>query len=119
LSSVSQQDVSQQENRPQARTNVEELRIVAKAASEKLNSARGPVKFLIPIRGWSTLSVKDQPLYDPKADRIFVEEPRKQFKPEIEVLELDVYLNTPEFAMAVVEAFEAMMKEQVNRKSIP
>ena len=92
---------------------------MAKAASEKLNSARGPVKFLIPIRGWSTLSVKDQPLYDPKADRIFVEEPRKQFKPEIEVLELDVYLNTPEFAMAVVEAFEAMMKEQVNRKSIP
>ena len=60
-----------------------------------------------------------QPLYDPDADRILVEELRKQLKPEIEVRKLDMYLNTPEFAMAMVEAFEAMMKEQLNRKSIP
>ncbi len=102
--------------RVQARTNAEELRLVAKAVAEKLNKAKGPVKFLIPVRGWSTLSVKDQPLYDPDADRVFVEELRKQLKPEIEVRELDVHLNTPEFAMAVVEAFEAMMKEKENRK---
>jgi len=73
----------------------------------------------MPIGGWSTLSVKDQPLYDPKADRVFVEELKRQFKPEIEVMELNVHLNTPEFAMAVVEALEAMMKEKVNRKNIP
>ena len=105
--------------RVQARTNVEELRIVAKAVAEKLNRARGPVKFLIPVRGWSSLSVKEQSLYDPDTDRVFVEELRKQLKPEIEVRELDMHLNTPEFAMAVVEAFEEMMKEQVNRKGIP
>jgi len=105
--------------RVQAKTNVEELRSVAKAVAEKLNRARGPVKFLIPVRGWSSLSVKEQPLYDPDADRVFVEELRKQLKPEIEVRELDVHLNTPEFAMAVVEAFEAMMKEKESQKSMP
>ena len=105
--------------RVQARTNVEELRIVAKAVAEKLNRARGPVKFLIPVRGWSSLSVKEQSLYDPDTDRVFVEELRKQLKPEIEVRELDMHLNTPEFAMAVVEAFEEMMKDRENRKSIP
>jgi uncharacterized protein (UPF0261 family) len=98
---------------------VEQLRSVAKAVAEKLNRARGPVKFLIPVRGWSSLSVKEQPLYDPDADRVFVEELRKQLKPEIEVRELDVHLNTPEFAMAVVEAFEAMMKEKKSRKKMP
>jgi uncharacterized protein (UPF0261 family) len=102
--------------RVQAKTNTEERRLIAKAVADKLNRARGPVKFLIPLRGWSSLSVIEQPLYDPDADRIFVEELREQLKPEIEVRELDVHLNTPEFAMAVVEAFEAMMKEKEIRK---
>ncbi len=98
--------------RVQAKTNVEEKRLVAKAISEKLNLARGPVKFLIPLRGWSSLSVQGQPLCDPDANRFFVEELRRQLKPEIEVKELDMHLNSPEFATAVVEAFEEMMKEK-------
>ena len=54
--------------RVQARTNAEELRFIARAVAEKLNKARGPVKFLIPVEGWSILSVKGQPLYDPDTD---------------------------------------------------
>ena len=96
--------------RVQARTNGEELRLAAKAVAEKLNKTKGPVKFLIPLKGWSSLSVQDQPLYDPDADRIFVEGLRKQLKPEIEVRELDMPLNTPEFTKAVVKAFEEMIK---------
>jgi uncharacterized protein (UPF0261 family) len=98
--------------RVQAKTNAEERRLVAKAAAEKLNRARGSVKFLVPVRGWSSLSVKEQPLYDPDADRVFVEELKKQLKHEIEVRELDMHLNTPGFAMAVVDAFEEMMKRK-------
>jgi uncharacterized protein (UPF0261 family) len=100
----------------QAKTNAEELRLIAKAVAEKLNRAKGPVKFLIPVRGWSSLSVQDQPLHDPNADRIFVEELRKQLKPEIEIRELDVHLNTPEFAMAAVESLEKMMSEKLRLK---
>jgi uncharacterized protein (UPF0261 family) len=99
--------------RVQAKTNVEERRLVAKAVAEKLNFAKGPVTFLIPLRGWSSLSVKEQPLYDPEADRIFVEELKEQLKPEVELRELDIPLNTPEFARTVVEALEAMMKKKV------
>jgi len=102
--------------RVQAKTNAEELRLVAKAVAEKLNRAKGPVKFLVPVRGWSSLSVQDQPLYDPNADRVFVEELREQLKPKIEVRELDMHLNTPEFAMAVVKAFEKMTSEKESSK---
>jgi uncharacterized protein (UPF0261 family) len=104
--------------RVQAKTNAEELRLVAKAVAEKLNRAKGPVKFLIPVRGWSSLSVQDQPLYDPNADRVFVEELREQLKPDIEVREHDMHLNTPEFAMVVVKAFEKMMSDKESRKSV-
>ncbi|MBE9541276.1 MAG: Tm-1-like ATP-binding domain-containing protein, partial [Proteobacteria bacterium] len=59
----------------------------------------------------STLSVKGQPLFDPDADKVFADELRKHLKPEIEVMKLEVHLNTPEFAMAVVETFDEMMKD--------
>jgi uncharacterized protein (UPF0261 family) len=98
--------------RVQAKTNIEELKQVAKAAAEKLNRAKGPVKFIIPSRGWSSLSVQGQPLCDPDASKLFVKELKKQLKPEIEVKELDIHLNSPEFAKAVVEAFEDMMREK-------
>jgi uncharacterized protein (UPF0261 family) len=95
--------------RVQARTNVEELRLIAKTVAEKLNRAKGPVKFLIPLKGWSTLSVKGQALYAPEVDKVFVEELRKHLKPEIEVREIDEHLNTSKFAMAVAEAFDEVM----------
>lgn len=96
--------------RVQARTNIEEMRIIAKTMAEKLNKAKGAVKILIPEKGWSTLSVTGQPLYDPDADKVFVEELKKHLRPEIEVKEFNVHLNTPEFAESVVEIFDNMMK---------
>ncbi len=96
--------------RVQARTNIEEMRLIAETMAEKLNKAKGPVKILIPTKGWSTLSVTGQPLHDPDADKVFGEELKKHLGPEIEVKELDVHLNTPEFAEAVVEIFDNMMK---------
>ena len=96
--------------RVQARTTAAELRLVAKTVAEKLNKAKGPVKFMIPEKGWSTLSVEGQPLHDPDDDKVLVDELKKHLKPEIEMRKLEVHLNTPEFAMALVETFDEMMK---------
>jgi len=96
--------------RVQARTSADELRLVAKTVANKLNKAKGPVKFLIPLRGWSALSIEDWALHDPETDKVLTEELRKHLKPEIEIKEFDVHINTPEFARAVVEAFDEMMK---------
>ena len=100
----------QDSTRVQARTNSEELKLVATTVAERLNRAKGPVKIFIPEKGWSTLSVKGQPLHDPGADKVFVEELGKRLNPDIEVRELDVALNTPECAMAIAETFHEMMK---------
>jgi uncharacterized protein (UPF0261 family) len=98
--------------RVQVRTNADELREVAQAVAEKLNKSKGPAKFLIPTQGWSALSVEGADLHEPEADAVFAPVLREHLRPDIEVKELDTHLNTPEFARAVVDALEEMMKSQ-------
>jgi uncharacterized protein (UPF0261 family) len=97
--------LKQDEFRIETRYTPEELKIAAKVYAEKLNKAKGPVKFLFPTRGWSSLDREGSVLHAPEEDRVFVEELRRNLKPEIEVKELDCHLEDTEFAMALVEAF--------------
>ena len=96
------------EIRAMTRFTTEEMRIGAKAYAEKLNKAKGPVKILIPIRGWSSLDRKGSVLHDPEEDNVFVNALRKDLKPQIEIEELDLHLEDPPFALALVENFVRM-----------
>ncbi len=91
------------------RLSGEELIKVAGLMAEKLNRAQGPVKVLIPLGGWSILDRRGTDFYDGDLDRAFVKELKKQLKPEIEVREIDADLEAPEFADAVVRAFDEVM----------
>jgi uncharacterized protein (UPF0261 family) len=86
------------------RISPDELREVAKAFKEKLNKAEGPVKVLIPQRGWSSVDYPGNATYDPEEDQVFVEELQDGLNPGIEVLEIDANMEDPEFARGVVEA---------------
>ena len=69
------------------------------------------MKFLVPTRGFSTLGAPGGPLHEPETDREFVDELKKQLHPEIQVIEMDTHLNTPEFAEAVVRAFREVCRD--------
>ena len=99
------------EFRVQARTSAAELLEVAASVAQKLNQAKGPVKVFIPVKGWSTLSVEGADLYDPEADAVFAPSLREHLRPGIEVAELPMEMNSPEFAEALVAALEEMMME--------
>jgi uncharacterized protein (UPF0261 family) len=86
-----------------------EMTAVADAMAEKLNKALGPVKILIPLGGWSSLDKRGTDFYDAELDKAFVVELRKRLKPDIEVREVDMDLDTPEFAQAIVDVFEEIM----------
>ncbi|MGB9919332.1 MAG: Tm-1-like ATP-binding domain-containing protein [Moorellales bacterium] len=90
--------------RSMTRLNREELEMCARLYAERLNLARGPVRFLIPTRGWSSLDREGTVLYDPAEDRIFVEELLRHLRPEIEVREVDANLEDPAFARALVDS---------------
>jgi len=97
--------LKQDEARVETRYNQEELITAAKVYADKLNKAKGPVKILFPNRGWSSLDREGSVLYAPEEDKVFVEELRRNLKPEIGIEELDCHLEDTEFALALVEAF--------------
>jgi uncharacterized protein (UPF0261 family) len=99
----------QDDYRVQARTTRDELCEIALTVAQKLNKAKGPVRFLIPLRGWSTLTTEGAPFCEPETDKVFSEMLKEHLMPEIEVIEMDVELNSPEFVRAAVDALIGMM----------
>ena len=85
------------------RLSPEELQSVAQAFAAKLNKAGGPVKFLIPQNGWSSVDQPGNPTHDPQEDRIFVEVLQQNLRPDIDILEIQANMEDPVFAQAVVE----------------
>jgi uncharacterized protein (UPF0261 family) len=101
------------EFRVQARTTPEELRKVAALVALKLNRAKGPVKLLIPSKGWSTLSVEGADLYDPEADAAFGPALREDLRVDIEVSEIPLELNSFAFAEVLVDALQGMLTDSL------
>lgn len=98
------------EFRVQVRTSGDELKEIAAAVAEKLNKSEGPVKFVIPVKGWSSVSVKGAILHEPEADAVFAPALRSHMKTDMEVVEIDTDIGSSEFANALVEALEEMME---------
>ena len=93
------------------RMSPRELKEVAALFAEKLNLSRGPVKLVIPLRGWSSVDAPGNATYDPQEDRIFTAELRKTLKKDIEVLEVDANMEDPGFAEALIKIALDMFKE--------
>jgi uncharacterized protein (UPF0261 family) len=99
--------------RVQARTTAQELREIAREVARKLNQSKGPVAILIPLKGWSSLDKEGMPLYDPEADKAFVDELKIHLDQKISLIELNLHLNTREFAEEAVGQFLSLYKKAV------
>ena len=93
------------------RISPKELREVAALFAAKLNLSRGPVKVVIPLRGWSSVDSPGNPTYDPEEDRLFTTELRKTLKKEIEIVEVHANMEDPEFAKTLIRVALEMFKE--------
>ena len=80
--------------------------------ARKLNQSKGPVAVLIPLKGWSSLDKEGMPLYDPNADRAFLHELKAHLNKNISLIELDLHLNTREFAQEAVNQFIRLYKRE-------
>ena len=87
------------------RLSEEEMVQVADTMALKLNKARGPVKVVVPLGGWSSIDARGTDMYDPDLDRAFVNEIKERLNPAIEVTEVDADLDTEAFARAMLQAF--------------
>jgi uncharacterized protein (UPF0261 family) len=97
--------VVQDSLRVQVRTTADELRQAADVIAGRLNEARGPWTFLVPLQGWSSLDRPGRPIFDPQADAAFVARLKQRLADPARVKEVDLHLYTPEFARVAVDEF--------------
>ncbi|MEM4450518.1 MAG: Tm-1-like ATP-binding domain-containing protein [Nitrososphaerota archaeon] len=95
------------------RLNEEELLLCARLYAEKLNAAKGPVKFLFPLNGFSAIDKPGTVLHSPEEDRILLNELKRLVNnPNVEIIEIDANLEDPTFAMAIIESFEEIFQRR-------
>jgi uncharacterized protein (UPF0261 family) len=104
----------QDKMRVQARTSAEEVATVAQAVAEKLNKHKNPrlVKFMIPLKGFSSLSGEGAQLYDPEVDQAFVASLENHLRPEIQVIKVDAHINSAEFGKAVTDTLKQTLGQR-------
>ncbi len=91
------------------RTDVAENEQMGKAFAAKANAAKGPVAFLIPLKGVSILDGDGELFCDRDADAAMFEAIKANLDPNIEVVEIDHNINDPEFAAKAVEMMLALI----------
>jgi len=94
------------------RTNIEENRKMGEVFARKANEAKGPVAFLIPLKGVSILDGDGQPFCDRAADQAMFDAIKANLRKDIPVVEMDCNINEPPFAAKAVE----MMLELIAKK---
>jgi uncharacterized protein (UPF0261 family) len=94
------------------RTTPEENDLLGKEIAEKASAARGPTAVLVPLRGVSAIDREGQPFWWPEADAALFQSLRNWIAPQVELIELDLHINDPEFAEIAARTLLRLMKEE-------
>jgi uncharacterized protein (UPF0261 family) len=82
------------------RTTPEENAELGRILAQKLNASEGPVSVLIPRRAISVISAPGQKFHDPEADQALFDAIKSNLRGDIQVIEMDTEINSPQFAEA-------------------
>ena len=97
------------------RTNKQENEKMGQIFAEKANAAKGPIAFLIPLKGVSILDGDGQPFCDRDADKAMFDAIKANLKEGVAVVEADNNINDAEFSAKAVEMMLDLI-EQVKRQ---
>ena len=94
------------------RTTAAENQTFGRFIAAKLNQMEGPVRFLLPLKGVSLIDAPGQPFHDPAADRMLFDTLENEFRPDLNrrLIKLDMGINDPAFAQALVDHFLEIIK---------
>lgn len=95
------------------RTTPDECTKLGEIIASKLNKANGPAALFIPLKGVSMIDAEGQPFHSPEADKALFDSIRENIDTsKVEVIELDMNLNDPEFSHAMVEKLLELLKNK-------
>jgi uncharacterized protein (UPF0261 family) len=92
------------------RTTPDENDRLGKEIAEKASAARGPTAVLIPRRGVSAIDAEGKPFWWPEADAALIESLRHWMSPHVELVEMNLHINDPEFARTAVETLFRLLQ---------
>ncbi len=89
------------------RTTPEENQSIGRFIAAKLNQMEGPARFLLPMKGVSMIDAPGKPFHDPAADQMLFDTLESEFQPASNrrLIKLDMNINDPAFAQALVDEF--------------
>ncbi|MEE9421461.1 MAG: Tm-1-like ATP-binding domain-containing protein, partial [Desulfatiglandaceae bacterium] len=72
----------------------------------------GPIKLIVPLKGWSSIDREGSILYNPEEDQAFMEELKKNLTVPLEIEEVDCNLEDFDTARALVDSLVKFMEEK-------
>jgi uncharacterized protein (UPF0261 family) len=93
------------------RTTPEESAELGRRLAAKLSAATGPVALFVPLRGISAIAGEGAPFADPAADEALLAALREGLADTVEVHELDLHINDPEFAHAAAARLDEYLTD--------
>lgn len=91
------------------RATADEMVRAANFLAQKINRAIGPVRMMIPLRGFSEPNAVGKPFYDPEADREFIRALKQNVRQGVEILEMDAHINDDAFVLEAVNQMLEML----------
>ena len=90
------------------RTTAKENALMGQWIGDKLNRCAGPIRFLIPLKGFSALDKEGAPFWSPEANKTFITalEATLQQNNHRQIIKLPYHINDPEFIQAALENFK-------------
>jgi uncharacterized protein (UPF0261 family) len=98
------------------RLTAEEETALGRLVAERLNEARGPVRVVAPTRGFSLADAEGGDLWDPEADRAFLDALREALRPDIPYETVDAHVDDEAFADVVAERYLTMTEEPAHAR---
>ena len=80
---------------------------------KKINRAIGPVKIMLPLKGFSEPNAEGKPFYDPEADTEFIRALKTGLKQEIEIIEMNAHINDDAFIREAINQMVDMLGQKI------
>ena len=96
------------------RLDADEETALGRMVAERLNEATGPVHVVAPTRGFSLADAEGGDLWDPEADRAFLDSLRTSLRPDIPYEQLDAHVDDAAFAEVVAQRYLTLTQEPAN-----
>jgi len=94
------------------RLNAEEMARVGQEVARRLQNTKDRAFFMIPKGGFDSYDREGGELWDPDADRAFVEALKKGLPKNIRIIELEYNIEDPEFAEESAERLIELIREK-------